>query len=105
VSTAFECIDTACVDVVVGVNEAINEKLISIYPNPSGEAFYLNLSPEIPFPVRWAMYTVYGQKVDQGRLIVNEEVIAWHNLTTPGMYILQIFISDDSVITKRLIHQ
>jgi len=90
VETQAEC-DT------LGIDEIELNELIDVFPNPTNNVIYIQLSNEIEF-INVVLYNFLGNVV----IKTNKNYIDVSNLNT-GIYILRIITKDDRIFSKRII--
>ena len=70
---------------------------ISLYPNPFVNKVFVTVEQ----PAEYSLFSVNGQKIEQGILQSGKNSFEWQKLSN-GLYFLNIS-SDDSIVTLRLI--
>jgi len=97
VSTAFDCVDTACFDLIVGINDLNVDSKISVFPNPSLGELQIYLSHDLILPVHWEIYDQWGLNHGKGVISDYTSSLLLNELLPSGLYFLKINTRDDQI--------
>lgn len=96
--------DTSTVCNVTSINEIGNfHEEISVYPNPFVTFATIRIDSFKHF-YRYAILDILGRVIDED-VITNENTIVYKNNLLPGMYLLNLFENNGTIISKRLFVQ
>jgi hypothetical protein len=105
VSNEYDCVDTACINIILSDVESISNKGFTVQPNPSGEFIQVQLASKITLPCRMTLFNSLGQQVHQTKIEVNNFIYEWPGDAAPGMYFIQIIDDRQKSFTESIIHQ
>jgi|GEM_PF-5287311 len=105
VSDEFDCVDTACVNIILSdVNETKTDDF-TIYPNPFNDFIEIHFGSSMELPVEWNIINVYGQKIDHGIIHERQGQIKFNSELPAGIFILEFMTADHKMSGTRLLHQ
>jgi hypothetical protein len=105
VSTEFDCVDTACINIILTSSDEIEFSFFSLYPNPFLDMLEVTLSAGIDLPVTWILWNSYGQKMESGVIRDVHSLLKWNRKMSSGIYFFQMNDSHGKMYTGRLFHQ
>jgi hypothetical protein len=98
--SAHKIVISYVTDLTVITDSQLDEKKISIYPNPSNGVFYINAGK---FNVqKWELYDLRGTLLQKDELRLTSGVIDLTG-TPAGVYILKVFSGDNQHIIQRIV--
>lgn len=103
VSTADDCVDTACVQFIISSTKDPGKPVIAVSPNPSHEDFTVTLLSPQALPVPWGLYDALGQRVEHGSFEKTSNILEWPVSLPAGVYILRVMTSPRQLYSARLI--
>ncbi len=105
VSDQYDCVDTACINVILSAVDDPGESEFTVFPNPFTDALDLQVGAGMKLPVEWDLVNVYGQKTNHGIIYERKSQLIFEPGLPAGIYILQLSSTDHNVSGVRLIHQ
>jgi hypothetical protein len=105
VSDEYDCVDTACINIILSGVERLTDSGFSIHPNPSEDIVQIQVSSRIPLPCQWSMINSIGQQVMQGKIESPTYILEWPSQASPGIYILKFVDVNQQAYTTKLIHR
>jgi len=105
VSDEFDCVDTACINIILSDVEPVSESSITIHPNPSEDFVQIEISSNTAMPCQWTLFNSIGQRMMQGKIESSTYKLEWPSQAGAGIYILKIVDQNQQSHTANLIHQ
>jgi len=104
VSDQYDCVDTACINIILSGIEEVEKNFFSLYPNPFQDKLYLQIDDAVTSPVEWIMMDIFGKIIEKGRVEERQHTLnIKHNLPA-GIYLFQLNSADGKMSGTRRIH-
>ncbi|MGB3076793.1 MAG: T9SS type A sorting domain-containing protein, partial [Chitinophagales bacterium] len=100
--TIDSCTSITCTDFVVAIDEARDDSVISIFPNPTRDQLQINLPQNISFPVNWSLYDPQGIEYENGIISAKESNINLETLN-PGVYFMKLKFRNSQVSVFKIV--
>lgn len=101
----YNCVDTACMNIILSATEENSKEAFTVHPNPFEDVLDIQLSDQMQLPVKWELINPWGQSIEKGAIHDRQHRLHFDASLPGGIYILQMRTADHRWSALRLNHQ
>jgi len=101
----YNCVDTACMNIILSATEENSKEAFTVHPNPFDDVIDIQLSDQMQLPVKWELINPWGQSIEKGAIHDRQQRLHFDASLPGGIYILQMRTADHRWSALRLNHQ